>query len=475
MGALELALIVAAALIGFTGTWSPCGFSMIETIGPAGHSGGRPTTLAACVTFFAGCLAGAVVTFGALAALGAVVHGAGGRVAYLAAAGLALVAAIAEARGTRIAPQVRRQLPEPWRRLMPMPVAAGLYGVLLGLGFTTFVLTFGVWALAGIAFAVGEPAIGLAIGLAFGIGRAAPVVALAPVADRPLGARCTEAMAMRPSLYRGARLGDAAALLVIAGLLLGSATASAQSQQSASAADPSAMADHLAFQNMPDRTGILARADGERVELPGKDPAIGGGRLALIRDGEIVVLDAATLEERDSIPAPAADAVAVSGGWLAYRTRREGRDRLLRRPIADDGTLGEEQRIAAVGRRSQIGQPDLDGPMLVYAVARPRSNAIVRNRLGAKARGPVVRSRRFGLSSASVLNRRVLYVRSTRRRHQLRIKRIGAKGRGRARLFSVPLGRSTLWSTALSRQRAYATILSGTGNPPRARIVSVPR
>ena len=28
---------------------------------------------------------------------------------------------------------------------MPVPVAAGLYGVLLGLGFTTFILTFAVW------------------------------------------------------------------------------------------------------------------------------------------------------------------------------------------------------------------------------------------------------------------------------------------------------------------------------------------
>src|SRR3712207_9561089 len=65
------------------------------------------------------------------------------------AGAVAFLAAIAEARGRRIAPQIRRQLPEHWRRIMPMPVAAALYGILLGLGFTTFVLTFGVWALAG--------------------------------------------------------------------------------------------------------------------------------------------------------------------------------------------------------------------------------------------------------------------------------------------------------------------------------------
>jgi hypothetical protein len=475
MGGLELSLVAAAALIGVTGTWSPCGFSMIETIGPTGHSGGRPTILSACVTFFAGCLAGAVVTFGSLAMLGALVHGAGGRFAYLAAAGLALAAALAEARGTRIAPQVRRQLPEHWRRVMPMPVAAGLYGILLGLGFTTFVLSFGVWALAGIAFALGKPAVGLAIGVAFGVGRAVPIVVLAPVADRSLGTRCTEAMAMRPRLYRGARLGDAAALVVIATVLVGSASASAERQESATAADPSAMAHQLAFQNVPDRSGVLIRPDGERVDLAGRDPAIGGGHVALIRGGEIVLLDATTLSELDSAPTQGADAIAVSKGWLAYRTRRQGSDRLLRRQIEADGTLGPARRIASVSANAQIGQPDLDGPMLVYAVHRPRSNAIVRNRLGGKTRGPVVRSRRLGLSNPSVLNRRVLYVRSTRKRHQLRIKRIGTKGPGRARLLSRPLNQATLWSTALSRERAYVTILRGTGNPPNARIVSVSR
>ena len=91
-------------------------------------------------------------------------HGAGGRAAYIVAAAIALLAALLEARGTRIVPQIRRQLPEHWRRLMPMPLAAALYGVLLGIGFTTFVLSFGVWALAGISLALGDPQLGLLLG-----------------------------------------------------------------------------------------------------------------------------------------------------------------------------------------------------------------------------------------------------------------------------------------------------------------------
>ena len=70
MSGLELTLVVAALLAGVCGTWSPCGFSMIETIGPHGHDGGRATTVSACATFTVGALVGGVITFGALAALG---------------------------------------------------------------------------------------------------------------------------------------------------------------------------------------------------------------------------------------------------------------------------------------------------------------------------------------------------------------------------------------------------------------------
>jgi hypothetical protein len=222
-----IALVVAGLLIGATGTWSPCGFSMIETIGPNGHSGGQPTTLAACATFFPGAIVGAVATFGGLSLIGAAIPGESGTLAYTVAGVVALLAAIAEARGRRIAPQIRRQLPEHWRRIMPMPAAAALYGVLLGLGFTTFVLTFGVWALAGISLALGEPVAGLAIGLGFGVGRAIPIVALAPFAARSLGHKAITLMAERPGLYRAIRIGDAAALVVAAAALTFGGTAQA--------------------------------------------------------------------------------------------------------------------------------------------------------------------------------------------------------------------------------------------------------
>jgi hypothetical protein len=216
---LETVLILAAAAAGVTGAWSPCGFSMVETLAPHGYAGRLRTTIAACLTFSAGALVGGVVTFGGLSLLGQAL-GAGGPVALAVAAAIALVAAIGEARGARILPQVRRQVPESWRRRLPVPLAAGLYGVLLGLGFTTFILTFAVWALAGVIVAVGDPALGVAVGLAFGAGRLLPVIVLAPAGETEWGAAAHAAMAERPRILRSLRAIDAVTMVACAIVLV---------------------------------------------------------------------------------------------------------------------------------------------------------------------------------------------------------------------------------------------------------------
>ncbi len=212
---LEPILLLAALAAGITGAWSPCGFSMVETLAPDGYAGRLRTTVSACLTFSVGALVGGAATFGGLALLGDAL-GAGGPTALAAAAAVALAAAVGEARGARILPQVRRQVPESWRRRMPVPLAAGLYGVLLGLGFTTFILTFAVWALAGVSVALGDPALGLAVGLAFGAGRLLPVVALAPASTTSRGAALHAAMAERPQILRSLRAVDALALTACA-------------------------------------------------------------------------------------------------------------------------------------------------------------------------------------------------------------------------------------------------------------------
>jgi hypothetical protein len=467
MGALEVVLAVAALLVGATGTWSPCGFSMVETIGPNGHTGGRGVTLAACATFLPGAIAGALVTFGGLALAGGVLHGPGGEVAYGIAAVVALAAAIAEARGARIAPQIRRQLPEHWRRVMPMPLAAALYGVLLGLGFTTFVLTFGVWALAGIALAVGEPAAGLAIGLGFGVGRALPIVGLAPVADRPAGRRAITLMAERPGLYRGIRLGDAVALTVAA-LALTSATATqADVRRAKPAADPSAVDTALVTQRGESRAAELRDGSGV-TQLPGTDPAIGGSFIAVKQGPEVVLLARGDLAEVDRVRVEGADGLAVSGSWLAIRTRSRGRDKLQVRPLAPDGTIGRSRRVAAAGPPAQISRPSLAHDRVAYAVAKERRSRLVVYRIGDRRRRTVASSVRHGLFNPSIRGQKLLYVRSAKRRDELRLRDL--EGGGDRKLKA---GKIRMWSTALTGKRAYVTVLEG--RAPRSRVISVRR
>jgi hypothetical protein len=459
LSGLEVALAAAALLIGLTGTWSPCGFSMVETIGPTGHTGGRRTTLAACATFLPGALLGGVATFGALAALGGLVHGAGGRIAYAVAAAIAIVAAVAEARGAPIVPQIRRQLPEHWRRVMPMPVAAGLYGILLGLGFTTFVLSFGVWALAGISLAAGDPALGLVIGIAFGVGRAIPIVALAPAAGTRFGARVTELMA-EGALYRRLRLGDAAALVVAAAALGASGgSATAAVTVAANGADPSAAEADLVYQ-LPDRTGVLRR-DGQEIPLPGGDPAIGGPYIAVVEGFEVVLLRREDLTEVTRTAAPGVDALAVSGDWLVMRRREGGRDVLEAQRIADPLAPGPLERITSAAAPNQVGRPALDGDVVVWATAQRDESRVWTRDLSERKNEVVVGSRFNLLTNPAIDGKHVIYVRGGGTHDQVMATRLNRRGAGHP--IHHDKGPGILWTTALEGDRAYVTVLSEGG------------
>ena len=394
----------------------------------------------------------------------------GGWLAYAIAAAVALLAAVAEARGSRIAPQIRRQLPEHWRRVMPMPVAAALYGILLGLGFTTFVLTFGVWALAGISLALGEPAVGVAIGIGFGVGRAIPIVALAPIADRPAGRSAVALMAERPGLYRGIRLGDAAALAAAAAALVLAAGAEADIKRVKPGADPSVDGGDFASQRGENRAAEYRPGSGGVVQLPGTDPAVGGGYLAMLDRGDVVLFARHPLDERGRVGVSGADAVAVSGSWLAIRTRVDRRDALQVRRLGPAGEIGQARVIAAAGPPAQIGLPSVAGSRVAYAVAKDQKNKIVVYDADNGKRRTVMGARKKGLSNPSLHGNSMLYVRSKKEgRNELRLRRL-KKGGGDRRLKS---GKVRMWSTALGGKRAYVTILEG--RQPRSHIVSVKR
>ena len=161
LSGLAVAGAITALLAGIAGAWSPCGFSMVDTIGTALGDARRGVTAGGERDVRRWARSPAVSsTFGGLSLAGAALGSGSAGLRDAIAGALALAAAFADWRGWRIAPQIRRQVPERWRWIMPLPLASSLYGLLLGLGFTTFVLSFAVWALAGISVAAGSPALG---------------------------------------------------------------------------------------------------------------------------------------------------------------------------------------------------------------------------------------------------------------------------------------------------------------------------
>ena len=405
-GPLEIALGVAALLIGATGTFSPCGLSVIDTIGPTGHTGGRRTTIAACVAFLPGAIAGGLLTFGSLAALGDLLHGAGGRASYLVAAAIALLAAVLEVRGTRIVPQIRRQLPEHWRRVMPMAVAAALYGVLLGIGFTTFVLSFGVWALAGVSLAVGDPALGLLLGACFGLGRALPILALAPLAGRPAGIRATELMCERPGVYLGLRRGDAAALTG------GGPGADHRPGERRSRGDQRRARDRSLRHGGRPALPAARGPGGDQPRRPGDSTAgqPSGDRRPLRRHrpGTTRSFSSTAARWRRSArsrrPAPTRSRSRTAGSPTA--PRRAGATRSTSATSPTRRRRAPPLQVASQGGAGQLSRPAVDGNTLLYALATPRGSRVVQRVMGTRKHRALVRSPRLLLFDPSVRDAR---------------------------------------------------------------------
>jgi hypothetical protein len=483
---LTAAIVAAALLAGLAGAWSPCGLSMVETLA----AGRRAVVALGSVAFAAGALGGAVVTFGGLALAGEAL-GAGGGVAVAFACAALLVAAAGDAAGRRLTPQIRRQVPESWRRVLPVPAAAALYGVLLGLGFTTFVLSFATYGLALACAALGDPAVGVAAGLAFGAGRALPVVALAPLPH------AAAAMAERPDVLGGLRRAAALPmLLAAAALALNGAPARAQATVlTVDGSDPSVVTGTIAYEDALGR-GVLVR--GERIDvLPGSDPAVGPDAVAWYEPGRIVVADTATLAPSVTVPADGVDAIALSARFLVWRAAgADGMDRLFAM-ARDVPGAPVRQLVAATSASSALGAPAIEDVRMVFHLNGRTRSRILEFDLTTDARYELVSSRGALLLNPSLNEGVLAYVRSSATRQELRV--------GESVLYSItPTARRdagvepgrhrhhagytngrprqaprpargvvrTLWTTGLTAANAYVTVLQA-GRPPL--ILRIPR
>ena len=507
-----IALVVAALVAGVAGAWSPCGFSMVDTLAPHGYARRMRVTAVACAAFAIGALAGGVATFGGLALLGAAL-GTGGAAAAAVAAAALIVAAAGDVAGRRIVPQVRRQVPESWRRVLAVPLAAALYGVLLGLGFTTFVLSFAVYALAAACLALGEPGVGVAVGLAFAAGRIVPVVMLAPLQETERGLRIAGAMGDSPAVLRALRATGAVALGAAAAVLaLGGAPAAAATTTpvlTTLGTDPSVDGDTVAWQLPGGGPGIFQRPGVSGVGLPGTDPALGPQTVVWREGAELVVADQATLAPLLRVPAPGAEEPAVSARWLVWRAREGGADvlRALDR-LAPDQPPVELRRVPGAG---SIGRPSIDGDRVVFHVATPSASRI-EEIFAPTRRVAVLRNAGVGsqLLHPSELGGRLLYVRSSPAGQDVLLgPRRGRSGTADVRLYRThptarrdavhepgqgrhgagyPGGRPpalpprapagvdlTLWTTALGPSTAYVTSIRRTAQATRIQILALAR
>jgi hypothetical protein len=455
----------------------------------------------ATVTFAAGALAGGAITFGGLARLGDALGAGGGAAAAVAIAAL-LTCAFGDAAGRRIVPQVRRQVPESWRRILPVPAAAALYGVLLGLGFTTFLLTFATWALAAACLAVGTPATGLAVGLAFGAGRAVPVAALAARED---GAA---AIAARPDLLLGLRRAVAAALVAAAALLAAAPPAArAEDTFTDPGSNPSAAAGTVAWQN--GATGYLLRAgETQPVAVPGTHPAVAAGRLAYATTDGVTVANALTFAPQLAVPAPGVDAVGLSDQIVTWRAPdATGRDVVYAKALTPEAAV---VTVATARDSGSLGRPSADGTHVVFDSQSPTASRIL-DRDVATGVLAVLRRARTGdglLLAPDVDAGRLVYVRSTARRQQVRLGAAIPDAADRTIFATTPTARRdkgyedgkhehhagypdgkrpvlppappygltvTLWNTALDGTTAYVTrVRHRAGGVTQSRILRLP-
>jgi hypothetical protein len=433
---------------------------MVGTVRAARHHGGRAfaSTVAA---FTAGLALGAALVYGMLGLIGEAGHT---HALVIAAVAIAAAAILSDAAGLRVRPQIRFQVPEPWRRTMPLPRALFLYGLLLGTGLTTYVPATAAWALPALGLAVGDVAGSLAIGLGFAAGRALPVLVLAVRGEETM-------LAERPQGLRALRVLIAASLVLA--LIAGEARAVAT--VASPGGDPSVAAVDLAWQQ-PGVGGFLLR-NGVKTPLPGNDPAVGGALVAWHDGPNVTVASRDTLTPVLQEPLAGVQKLALTDRWLVWRSGLEIRVQPLSDPT-------RSALVVKAKRFAELGRPALDGDLVVFHYATTSGSWLTTVNVATGARNRVRFAKDAQLLNPSLLGGGLLYVRTTRCAQELRLGPLhGGKERVLYKLPPLagqdrghdpghteqgerlpcphrtkPTGR-ILWTTALSATTAYVTVL----------------
>ena len=175
-----IAVLAAVAVVaGIRGLWSPCGLSMLSALNPIAERARGHRFWVTALWYVAGGLVGGALLGAALAGGAALVALA----SWPAAVTWSLVlvgAAVAVASDLRLGgwqlPDHPRQVDERWLTTYRRWIYAGGFGVQIGAGFATYVMTAGVYLLAAVAVLSGAPAVAFGAGVLFGAVRGSSIL-----------------------------------------------------------------------------------------------------------------------------------------------------------------------------------------------------------------------------------------------------------------------------------------------------------
>ena len=183
-GALAVTGLAVAAVAGARGTWSPCGLSMVSAINPMSErSRGNRYWLTALWFVLGSLLGGLVLGVGAPACSPGGAAAAGRPAAALwigVAACLVALAADRRVAGFQL-PLHPRQVNELWLTRYRRWLYASGFGVQIGAGFATYIMTAATYLVVVLAALTGSPALAVATGAIFGLVRGLAVLLSRPV------------------------------------------------------------------------------------------------------------------------------------------------------------------------------------------------------------------------------------------------------------------------------------------------------
>jgi len=294
-----------------------------------------------------------------------------------------------------------------------------------------------------------------------------------------------------PQLLRGLAAGS-----LLVALVAGQARAA--TPIASPAGDPGAAEADVVWQE-PGVGGFLLR-DGQRTQLPGTDPTVGGPYIAW-RSGDVVTVAARdTLVPVLELPLPGVEKLAVSEHWLTYRvavTKTSEQIRAL--SLADPASVRTLTHTRAPG---VLGRPSLAGDVVVYHLVGAGGSALYSVDLATGKRRLLRSSRQVQLRSPARVGGKLLYVRLSRCSQELRLGPLDGNGPGRVLYRLPPLAgqdaghepghthqgehqpcpfrfRPTsrmLWTTALTETTAYVTVLRpGHGGTTTPSLIAISR